>query len=97
MSGAFDGVEAERHPSYGVIEVNRVSQGGGGAAMFDSDIRHSHYVILRLHEAERQGNLSRDWIRPRKLISELRMSFAQWGPLGVRVRSRGRLRPRDDR
>lgn len=72
---------AEHHPSFGVATVSRVQQGGEGAALFDSDIRHAHYVVLRIHEGERQRSLSRDWVRPRNLVTEVAMSMAQWGQL----------------
>ena len=49
-----------------------------GIVLFDSDIRHQHYVMVRLGRAERRRDLHRDWIGKRQEIVEVAMSEAQW-------------------
>ena len=36
------------HPSYGGIQISRVS---GGATLFDSELNHQHYIELRIKRA----------------------------------------------
>lgn len=65
----------EAHPAWVLIGANRVT---GGAILFDSDVRHQHYVIVKLSRAERKRDLHHDWIHPREEIFEVAMSEAQW-------------------
>ncbi len=69
---------ADTHPAFGMIQVSRVSQGGRGAVLFDSDVQHGHYMILRVHEASRKRDLHRDWIHDTGRLIEVAMSEAQW-------------------
>jgi hypothetical protein len=76
--------DAEVHPSWGLIGANRVSQGGAGAVLFDSDVRHNHYVILRIGRASRRRDLHRDWVGEsggRGELVEVAMSEAQWASM----------------
>jgi hypothetical protein len=70
--------EEEEHPSFGMIVAHRVSASPPGAALFDSDIRHQHYVTLSIHRASRKRDLHRDWIHQRNEIIEVELSEAQW-------------------
>lgn len=70
--------DREVHPAWGVIGASRVSAGPQGTALFDSDIRHQHTVVVRLATAERQRNLNRDWLGREKEFVEVEMSEAQW-------------------
>jgi hypothetical protein len=70
--------EEERHPSFGMIVAHRVSASPPGAALFDSDVRHQHYVTLSIHRASRQRDLNHDWLHAREEIIEVAMSEAQW-------------------
>lgn len=67
--------EWESHPSYGLIGASRVS---GNAALFQSDIKHQHYVIIRINTAERARDLHRDWPVAAHMVTEIAMSQAQW-------------------
>jgi hypothetical protein len=73
----FDG---ETHPAWGVISAARVSVGGtgGGSVLFDSELRHGHTVVVRIHTASRRRNLNRDWIHAEREIIEVEMAEAQW-------------------
>lgn len=71
----------ESHPSFAMAGVYRVSQGGAGASMFDSEIRHNHYVVLKIMRATRKRDLHRDWIFGGQQIIEVSMSMSQWGAL----------------
>jgi hypothetical protein len=68
----------ETHPAWGMIGASRVTSGPPGAALFDSDIRHQHYVAVRISTARRKRDLSRDWITQDKEFVEVEMSIAQW-------------------
>lgn len=68
----------EAHPAWGLIGASRVSSSPPGVALFDSDIRHQHYVIVRLKRASRKRDLGRDWKHSEEQIVEVAMSEAQW-------------------
>lgn len=74
----LDEYGAETHPAFGMVGASRVSS-TPGAILFDSDIRHGHYVVLRISRATRRRDLKHDWIHggSRELI-EVAMSEAQW-------------------
>jgi hypothetical protein len=71
----------ESHPAFGMVQVTRVSQSPPGASLFDSEIRHSHYVLLRIKTADRKRDLNRDWIHSRRELVEVGMSESQWASL----------------
>lgn len=71
---------AERHPSFGMVQVNRVSS-GGGSTLFQSDVTHHDYVVIRLSEAVRRRQSGRDHVMAEKAVMEVAMSFAQWAQL----------------
>ncbi len=70
----------EEHPAFGMIGASRVS---GHAVLFDSDVEHQHFVILRIGRATRKRDLHRDWIHSgnRADIVEVAMSEAQWASM----------------
>lgn len=68
----------ETHPAWGLIGASRVSSSPPGAVLFDSDIRHQHYVVVQLSRATRQRDLGRDWKHGDEQIVEIAMSEAQW-------------------
>jgi hypothetical protein len=67
----------EYHPAWALIGAHRVSH-GGGAVLFDSDIRHEHYVTVRISTASRMRDLNRDWLLSEREFVEVAMSEAQW-------------------
>lgn len=68
----------EAHPAWGLIGASRVSSSPPGATLFDSDIRHQHYVVVRLSRATRKRDLGHDWKHGGEQIVEVAMSEAQW-------------------
>jgi len=68
----------EVHPAWGLIGASRVSSSPPGASLFDSDLRHQHYVTVRIKAAKRRRDLHRDWIGGGKEYIEIAMSEAQW-------------------
>jgi hypothetical protein len=68
----------ERHPAWALIGASRVSSSPPGAVLFDSEIRHQHYVSVKLSRVSRRRNLNRDWLHGEKQIIEVAMSEAQW-------------------
>ena len=71
----------DTHPAFGVIQANRVSSSPPGQVLFDSDIRHQHFVKLTISDADRERDLHRDWIYERKTLIEVWMSEAQWAQM----------------
>lgn len=69
----------DQHPAWILVGASRVSA-TPGAVLFDSDILHQHYVIVRIRRATRKRNLNHDWIHAdgRHSIVEIAMSEAQW-------------------
>jgi hypothetical protein len=67
----------EVHPAWGMITAHRVSS-TPGAVLFDSDIRHGHYVTVKISTGSRQRDLNRDWVRSGQQLIEVAMSEAQW-------------------
>lgn len=70
----------ERHPAFGLIGASRVS---GNAVLFDSDVKHQHYVVVTVRTAVRQRSLNHDRIHPDhgradSRLVEVAMSEAQW-------------------
>jgi hypothetical protein len=69
---------ADVHPAFGMIGASRVSS-TPGAVLFDSDVRHGHYVVLKIARASRKRDLNRDWIHGELTpLIEVAMSEAQW-------------------
>jgi hypothetical protein len=70
----------EHHPAWALIGASRVQSSAPGATLFDSDIRHQHYVVVTLRRATRKRKLNHDWLHPssRQPLVEVAMSEAQW-------------------
>lgn len=69
----------EEHPAWVLVGASRVSSSPPGKALFDSDIRHQHYVVVQVQQAVRQRDLQHDWLHARgPRIVEFAMSEAQW-------------------
>lgn len=68
----------EQHPAWGLIGASRVSSSPPGAILFDSDIQHQHYVVVRVSQTARKRDLHRDWLHGRQQHIEIAMSEAQW-------------------
>lgn len=67
----------QTHPGWGLIGASRVSS-TPGAVLFDSDVRHQHYIVVRVKTATRSRDLNRDWIYPGDEFLDVAMSEAQW-------------------
>jgi len=67
----------EHHPAFGIISVNHV-HATPGEVLFQSDVQHPEYIVLRVHQATRQRDLKHDWVHPGKLVAEVSMSMAQF-------------------
>jgi hypothetical protein len=74
---ASDDSGNEMHPAFGVIGVHRTSA-TPGAVLFQSDLRHSQYIRITVHEAARKRNLSQDWVHPGKMVCEVSLSLSQF-------------------
>lgn len=68
----------EEHPSFGAIQISRVSA-QPAAALFQSDVRNPTYINIRICEADRRRGLSHDHVFPGKQIIEVALSLTQWG------------------
>lgn len=79
---------AERHPSFGIVQVSRVSS-GRGATLFQSDVAHHDYIVIRLHEAVRRRRNGHDYVMGEAGVVEAAMSFAQWAQLVSSIGTEG--------
>lgn len=71
----------ETHPAMVQVHVNRVSS-TPSQVLFDSDLKHGHYMVLKVSGASRKRDLHRDWIHGKvQPMIEIAMSFAQWAEL----------------
>jgi hypothetical protein len=68
----------EIHPAWVLVGASRVSHSPPGAVLFDSDIKHQHYVVVSVKRARRKRDLYRDWLGGSQTIVEFAMSEAQW-------------------
>lgn len=68
----------ETHPAWGLIGASRVSSGSPGATLFDSDIQHQHFIVVRLRRASRNRDLGHDRKHGEEQLIEIEMSEAQW-------------------
>ena len=69
------------HPAFGTVYVGRVSCGGEGEVLFQSAIKHQHYVTLSINRAQVNRNLNRDSVFERDKMIEVKMSEQQWATL----------------
>lgn len=67
----------ETHESWIRVGANKVS--GTPHSLFDSDIKHQHFVRVRVERCTRRRDLNRDWLHNTQLLMEFDMSQAQWG------------------
>lgn len=66
------------HPAFGQVSVSRLSAGGKGVNLYDSDFGHNSFVRIELKHSELNRGLSRDWHFPRESIAHFDMSESQW-------------------
>jgi hypothetical protein len=78
----------QTHPAWGMIAAHRVTS-HPGAVLFDSDIRHQHYVTIKISGARRQRDLNRDWIGEEETEIEVSMSEAQWASFVSSINTTG--------
>src|ERR1700722_15060347 len=67
----------EAPPAFGVISVHRINA-TPGEVLFQSDLRHSEFVRLEIHEATRKRDLKHDWVHPGKAVCEISLSMSQF-------------------
>lgn len=69
----------EKHPSYGMIQVGRIS--GGEAILFGTAAKPCHVIRLRIYNGVRRRNLNQDWYGTAGELIEVDMSPIQWAEL----------------
>jgi hypothetical protein len=70
------GWTSQSHPSFGVIGVSRVS---GQASLFDSDVKHGHFIEITISEAKKhRTGFTHEAVMSGKELAKVRMSFAQF-------------------
>jgi hypothetical protein len=77
MSIASDERIKSEHPSFGMLEISRVSC-HPGISLFGSSIKHSNVVALRVKKASLNRHLHKDWIHSDETIAECYMSYSQF-------------------
>jgi hypothetical protein len=68
----------DTHPAFGAVKVSRIQHSPPGTVLFDSDVRHQHYIKVTLSRMTRKRNLKTDWLHPTKELFEVDMSESQW-------------------
>lgn len=68
--------EKFEHPSFGTIRINRVNS--SGTRLFDSALKHEHYMEIEISTAVLNRNLHHNWVFPRDSIVTIALSEAQW-------------------
>lgn len=68
----------ERHPSYGVIGISRVS---GNASLFNSDVKHMHFISLRISTARRVIDGTHEFVTNDEQVAEVYMTEAQFAQM----------------
>lgn len=67
------------HPAFAQISVSRVS---GNTALYDSDFRHNHYIVLRIAKSYILRHLNRDWHHAEiSGFVEVAMTESQWATM----------------
>lgn len=64
------------HPSFATVALNRVSS--TGTTLFDSPLRHQHFIKLSISKAHKVRNLNQDWIHADEELIEVHMSEVQF-------------------
>jgi hypothetical protein len=67
----------ETHESWIMIGASKVQS--TGVYLFDSEIKHGHFITVRVSRCTRRRDLNHDWINSTKTLMEFAMSHAQWG------------------
>lgn len=66
----------ESHPSYGTISINHVS---GSVPLFDSDLKHHHFVEISIQEADKFIDGDREMVMGKnRSLAKVWMSAAQF-------------------
>lgn len=74
--GSLEGWTEQSHPAFGVIGVSRVS---GTTSLFDSDVKHGHFIEITISEAKKiRTGFTRESVHDGKRLCQVRMSFAQF-------------------
>ena len=77
-----DNRKREKHPAFGMVGFHRVTNGPGRNPLFGSHLdRHHETIPLRVHEAVRGHDLSRDWIYADNQILEVELSPVQFSQM----------------
>jgi hypothetical protein len=64
------------HPSFATVALNRVSS--TGTTLFDSPLKHQHFIKLSIHKAHKVRHLNQDWVHADEELVEVHMSEAQF-------------------
>lgn len=67
----------ETHESWLLISASKVQS--SGTWLFDSDVRHHHFVKVTITRCTRKRELKRDWLHRTQQLLEFSVSMAQWG------------------
>ena len=65
----------ESHPSYGVVGISRIS---GNASLFNSEVKHMHFISLTIRNAHRVLDGTHEFLSADNTIAEVRMTEAQF-------------------
>lgn len=69
--------ERTEHPSFAVININRVQIGGGSLRLFDSPFKHYNAITLEISPAALIRNLHGDTIMPTGEVAHIRVMMSE--------------------
>lgn len=69
----------ENHESFGKVGLSRVT--GGKDNLFGSSVRHSNFIRLRIHTAEKERDLHTNWYFAKKCLMEIDLSPTQFADM----------------
>lgn len=78
----------ETHPAFGFIQASRVTS-YPGQVLFDSDIKHTNTVMVRIGKMSRKRDHTHDWLHPNQELIEVELSEAQWASFVSSMNTQG--------
>lgn len=80
--------DQEKHPAFGMISLHKVSA-TPGVPLFGSSVRHSRFIMLRVHKATRSRELNSDYYFEGNTLIEVRISPVQLSELLTSLNTTG--------
>ncbi len=77
----------EENPAFGMINISRVQS--SGTILFGSRIKHSDYIQLEIHSAEKERDAYAEYYHPKKSLIVVSLSAAQFANMLIKSNTTG--------